>query len=221
MGLGQKIIDYIENRRDTQRKKQLGALGQFWRDGGNQLLYNLPITTGSLVIDAGGYKGEWSAGIISRYGCSSWIFEPVPVFFEHCQTYFKNNDLVQVHMVGLSGSDRKTTFHLFDNGTSEYRSDINAQHIESDVIDVARVFSDLGIRVACFKLNIEGGEYEVLERLLETNNVVLCDSLLIQFHQQPEGYEARYNNIVVALSKTHTRSWCYEMVWELWVRKAG
>lgn len=219
MSLGQKIIDVIERRRDRQRKSQPGAVGQFWCDGGNTLLYDLPVTTGSLVIDAGGYEGEWSAGMISRYGCRSKVFEPVPEFFEHCQTYFKNNTLVQIHKAALGGSDRKTTFNLLDDGTSEYRGDNNAQHIESDVIDIARIFAEAGTRFACFKLNIEGGEYEVLERMLETNNVALCDSLLIQFHRQPEGHEARYKNIVAALHKTHNQSWCYEMVWEKWVRK--
>jgi hypothetical protein len=63
------------------------------------------------------------------------------------------------------------------------------------------------------------GEYEVLERMLETEKVALCDSLLIQFHKQPEGYGPRYKKIVAGLQKTHTQSWCYEMVWEKWVRK--
>ena len=219
MSLGQKIIDVIESRRDRQRKSQPGAVGQFWRDGGSQLLYDMPVTTGSLVIDAGGYEGEWTAGMISRYGCKSQLFEPVPAFYVHCQTYFKNNTLVQIHKAALGGSDRKTTFSLLDNGTSEYRGDKNAQHFEADVSDVAKIFAEVGTRVACFKLNIEGGEYEVLERMLETNNVALCDSLLIQFHRQPEGYETRYKNIVAALHKTHAQSWCYEMVWEKWVRK--
>ncbi len=39
MSLGQELIDAIEKRRDRQRKNQPGAVGQFWRDGGNQLLY--------------------------------------------------------------------------------------------------------------------------------------------------------------------------------------
>lgn len=219
MSLSQKIIDAIERRRDRQRRNQPGAVGQFWRDGGKKLLYDLPVATGGLIIDAGGYKGEWSAGMISRYGCRSQVFEPVPEFFEHCQTYFSNNTLVHVHKAALGGSDRKTTFNLLDNGTSEYRGDNNARHVESDVIDIARIFVETGTRVGCFKLNIEGGEYEVLERMLETNNIALCDSFLIQFHRQPDGYESRYKNIVAALKNTHTQSWCYEMIWEKWVRK--
>jgi FkbM family methyltransferase len=221
MSLGQKIIDAIEKRRDRQRKNQLGAVGQFWRDGGNQLLYDLPVKTGSLVIDAGGYEGEWSAGMTSRYGCRSQVFEPVPAFYERCQLYFRNNSFVQIHKAALGGSSRKTTFNLFDNGTSEYRGGDGVQHIEADVIDVAKIFTEAGTRVACFKLNIEGGEYEVLERMLETNVIILCDSLLIQFHRQPDGFEARYNKIVAALRETHTQSWCYEMIWEMWLHKDG
>lgn len=221
MSFGQKVIDFIERRRDRQRKNSPGAVGAFWRDGGNRLLYDLPVTTGSLVIDAGGFKGEWSAGMIERYGCRSQIFEPVPAFFEHCQTQFICNKLVEVRKAAIGGSDRKATFNFFDNGTSEYRGDNSAQYIEADVIDVGKIFAEATNRIACFKLNIEGGEYEVLERMLETDKVALCDSLLIQFHRQPEGYEPLYKKIVAALHKTHTQSWCYEMVWEKWIRKKG
>ena len=220
MSLSQKIIDTIERRRDKQRRNQPGAVGDFWREGGNQLLYELPVTTGGLIIDAGGYQGEWSAGMVSRYGCKSLLFEPVPEFFNHCQNFFKNNALVQVRKAALGGSNRRTRFNLLDNGTSEYRGDGNAQYIDVEVFDVAQLFTELaGVRVECFKLNIEGGEYEVLERLIETNNIVQCDSFLIQFHRQPANYESRYKNIVNELQKTHTINWCYEMVWEKWERK--
>jgi FkbM family methyltransferase len=149
------------------------------------------------------------------------VYEPVPEFAAHCKDFFKNNQLVQVHRAALGGSDRTTTFNLLNNGTSEHRGDeATTEQIEADVIDIARVFDELaGAKVACLELNIEGGEYEVLERMLATNKVVLCDSLLIQFHRQPAGYEERYEKIVAALRKTHRQSWCYEMVWEKWVRK--
>lgn len=219
MSLGQQIIDTIKNRQDRKRKEQTGAEGQFWRDGGNNLLYDLPVTTSSLVIDAGGYEGEWSAEMISRYGCSSQIFEPAPEFFKHCQTRFERNKLVRVHQAALGGSDRKTTFSLLDNGTSAYRGGKVDQSFEADVIDISRIFAEVKTRIACLKLNIEGGEYEVLDRLLETNNIARCDSLLIQFHRQPQGYASRYESIEKCLRQTHTRVWSYEMVWEKWIQK--
>lgn len=181
-------------------------------------MYDLPVAPGGIVIDAGGYQGEWSIGMVSRYGCRSWIFEPVPMFFQYCQEYFEKNTLVEVRKAALGGEDRKAVFGFFDNGTSEHVVG-DSQCFEADVIDVARVFGEIGTSIACLKLNIEGGEYEVLERLLETNHIVLCDSLLIQFHRQPAGYRESYENIVAALQKTHVQVWCYEMVWEKWVRK--
>lgn len=220
MSFGEKIVEAVERRRDRKRKSQPGPTGQFWRNGGKQLLYDLPVTTGSLVIDVGGYEGEWTAGMISRYGCRSQLYEPAPAFANICKEYFLKNDLVQVHKAALGGSDRQGLFSLLDNGTSEFGDTDVTSYVEADVVDVARIFSDLaGARVACVKLNIEGGEYEVLERMLETNNVVLCDSLLIQFHRKPDGYKVRYKKIVAGLQKTHTRSWCYEMVWEKWMIK--
>lgn len=221
MGLGRTIVDALLNFLDSRRKSKVGAIGQFWRDGGNSLLYDLPVTTGSLVIDAGGYEGEWSAGMIVRYGCRSKIYEPVPKFFSKCQILFKNNSLVQLHKAALGASNRKTTLCLLDNGTSEFRQNRGAQRIEADTIDVANIFCSRSEQIACFKINIEGGEYEVLERMIETNSVMLCDSLLIQFHREPDGYEARYKNIVAALYQTHDRCWHYEMIWEKWVLRAS
>ena len=187
MSIGQKIIDAIEKRRDEQRKLHPGAIGHFQRNGGDRLLYDLPVITGSLVIDGGGYKGEWSAEIIARYGCKILVFEPVPQFAEHLQKYFKNNQLVTIIMKALGGSSRRTTFNYLDNGTSEYRGDDAKEHITADVVDIVRIFEEMGgARIACLKLNVEGGEYEVLERMIETNKVELCDSLLIQFHRQPK-----------------------------------
>jgi FkbM family methyltransferase len=220
MSFGTLLIDYIEKRRDKKRKALTGAIGQFWRDGGSQLLYDLPVSTGALIIDAGGYEGEWTAGMIARYGCRSIIYEPVPEFWKRCTLYFKNNSSVKVSKAALGGADREAKFDLSDDGTSECKSMDNALTITADVVDVAKLFDDLGgERVACFKLNIEGGEYEVLERMSETNDLLSCDSLLIQFHRQPQGYEDRYRAIVETLRKSHTQAWCYEMVWEKWVIK--
>jgi len=222
MSFSQKIINIIEARRENWKKTRPGDLGRFWRDGGDELLFQLPIKTGSLVIDGGGYKGDWTYKLIALYGCKSFIFEPVPQYALYCKNRFKKNALVTVHNVALGGSKRKTNFSLIDNGTSEFRSELDSENkIEVNVIDVATIFQHIeDKRVACFELNIEGGEYEVLERMIETNNIDLCDSLLIQFHQQPEGYLERYKKIIEALHRTHIQIFCYEMVWEKWVHKS-
>jgi hypothetical protein len=62
------------------------------------------------------------------------------------------------------------------------------------VVDVHAVVGRLSAsfgNVACLKLEIEGGEYGVLERLLDTGEIVRCRSLLVQFHGQPQEWRER------------------------------
>jgi len=220
MGLGERIVKAIEKRRDRKRKSSPGPYGDFYREGGSELLYDVPVTTGSLVIDAGGYEGEWTATMIARYGCRSEIFEPFPSYSDHCKRLFSRNTLIRVHTSALGGSSRITKFSFAANGTSEFITTEGADIVEAQVVDVSQVFDQLGDEpVACLKLNIEGGEYEVLERLLATNQITRCKSLLIQFHPQPEGWERRLKDIEARLQATHAREWCYPMVWEKWVRR--
>jgi len=113
---------------------------------------------------------------------------------------------------------RITKFSYAANATSEFIAAEGAKVIEAQVLDVSSFFDQLDDEsVACLKLNIEGGEYEVLERLIATNKIALCKCLLIQFHAQPEGWERRHKDIEMSLQLTHVREWCYPMVWEKWV----
>ena len=158
--------------------------------------------------------------MIARYGCRSEVFEPVPSYADHCKRLFGRNTLVRVHAAALGGSSRITKFSFAANGTSEFRTMEDSDIVEAPVVDVSQIFEQLGEEtVACLKLNIEGGEYEVLDRLLDTNQIIRCKSLLIQFHHQPEGWEQRRKDIEARLHGTHAREWCYPMVWEKWVRQ--
>lgn len=219
MGLGTRIVRYIENSRQERQLKAVGPIGDYHRAGGNALLYDVPVNTGDVVIDAGGYEGEWSAGMLARYGVRSEIFEPVPAYAAMCNSLFSRNALVRVHAAALGANARETSFSFSANGTSEFIAPGSEEVIRAQVLDVAAFLDSLGVAgIGCVKLNIEGGEYEVLERLLESNWAGRCRSFLIQFHRQPEGWEPRYRDIQARLKATHTQAWAYPMVWEKWVR---
>ena len=226
-GLGGRIITAIQGRAERKRQAAPGPIGDFYRAGGNCLLYEeLPLDEEDLVIDAGGYEGEWTAGILTRYGCHSEVFEPVPSFAEHCRIQYRHNARVRVHQAALGGSNRTTQFTLAENGTSEFRRPADATQFEARVQAISDVLSTLdaaqriqpgAVAVGVLKLNIEGGEYEVLESLLETGSITRMRCLLIQFHRQPADYEQRYAAIVEGLQATHKRVWGFPMVWEKWV----
>lgn len=221
MSLGTRIIDAIESRRNRLRTCQDGALGEFYRNGGNDLLYDLPVKTGGIVIDAGGFEGEWTKRMIAEYGCRSEIYEPFPTYAERLKHMFRKNSMVNVHSAALGGANRRTTFCFSADGTSEHLAASNSLGIEVPVTDISDSIDALeNENIGCLKLNIEGGEYEVLERIISNNQVSCCASLLIQFHPQPDDWKPRLTAICEQLELTHTREWCYPLVWEKWVRKS-
>ena len=66
-------------------------------DGGNSMRWHYDdLTESSLVIDLGGFKGEFASEINKRYGCKVLVFEPHPVFFEECKKNLRGNSKIQV-----------------------------------------------------------------------------------------------------------------------------
>ncbi|MFN7541007.1 MAG: FkbM family methyltransferase [Bacteroidota bacterium] len=215
MSLGQNIIDFIQKRREHNNLKIKGPLGDFYRAGGNQLLLDVNIDSNQMVLDIGGYKGEWTSHIFLKYGCKSIIYEPNQSFAEICKNKFKYNQSIQVVCTGVGGSNRKANFSNAQDGTSEFLNN-ETDSFEAEITDIAEILAGIATEIGCMKINIEGGEYELVERLLTTGKIELVNNLLIQFHRQPADYQTRYNSIIEALKKTHQCVWSFNMVWEYW-----
>jgi FkbM family methyltransferase len=224
--LGKTTIEYLKHYKRINSKN---SLGDYYRNGGNNQLYKaLSLDDLDLVIDAGGYHGEWTSGIVLKYGCRAEVFEPVPDFAKKCQQLFLHNSRVRLHMAALGSSNRTATFTLSDVGTSEFSKKSGSHQInsfEAQVIGVSEYLQKLtqeGLihenpgAVGCLKLNIEGGEYEVLEKLIDTGEIDRFRTLLVQFHKKPEDWQVRYEKIIKCLKSTHQQVWCYPMVWEKW-----
>ena len=89
------------------------------------------------------------------------------------------------------------------------------------VRDVAAVLAELGIgEIDLMKVNIEGAEFDLLDRLLETDWVPRIRNLSVQFHEWHPDAPRRRRAIRAALSQTHDEVWCYPWVWELWRARA-
>lgn len=220
MGLHSTLIRLLQARQDRARLARKGPIGDFYRAGGNELLHALPVTTDDVVIDAGGFEGDWAAAMLVRFGCRVELFEPIPAFAEACRRRFARNDRVAVHEAALGASARTARFAIDSVASSEHTGRRGGT-IKARVVDVAdvvdRVRASNG-EVACLKLNIEGGEYEVLEQLAGCGALASCRSVLVQFHAQPEGWEERFRQAQAELGIVHRCAWRFPMVWELWER---
>ena len=72
------LINLINKRRSKVQKNYPGSLGMFFKDGGNDLIYKkLNLNSDSLVIDGGGYEGEFIDNVLIYFGCKIESFEPL------------------------------------------------------------------------------------------------------------------------------------------------
>lgn len=180
-------------------------------------LTTFPLRPDSIVLDVGGYHGDWVARIVEQYGSVVHVFEPVEAFCELIDQRFAGDDRVVCHRYGLGSADERMRISLAENRSSTVVSDGSGAEIA--IRDILGVLAELGIsHVDLAKINIEGGEYALIERLIESGALSRFDRLLVQFHDFAPGAKKRYAAISSALPKTHTLVFRYPFVWELWSR---
>ena len=69
-------------------------------------------------------------------------------------------------------------------------------------------------------INIEGGEYSLLDRIIESGFISHIKELQVQFHTTVPNAAKERKRIVEKLLQTHNSSYSYPFVWEGFVRKS-
>lgn len=221
MGIGRRITASIDHYRTWRRGHARGAIGDYYRNGGNELLYRgLPVSSADIVLDVGGYAGEWTAELQARYGCSSVVFEPVPAFQRALRQRFGRNDRVTLVDAGLGAKAGRSSLWLAADGSSVVRR-ATGNATEVPIVGVAEAFAEFGgPGVACMKVNIEGAEYEVLEQILALGLQSRVRCFLIQFHDFAKGSRARRAAFQSRIADSHRCEFDYPFVWEKWTEKS-
>jgi len=198
----------------TERQKTVRR----WRaDGGDRKMrFDYDLNESSLVLDLGGYEGQWASDIFSMYGCRIVVFEPVKEFAEAIQKRFGRNPRIRVLPFGLGGRTRKERISLCKDGSSIFKTSDTTQEIQ--LLDVSEWLHDQDITaVDLMKVNIEGGEYELLDRLIETGRIGAIRNLQVQFHNVAPDSAMRMEQLRQQVSRTHRPTYQYRFVWENWV----
>lgn len=176
------------------------------------------VQPGDVVLDIGGYLGQWSDDMISRYGVVSHIFEPHPSFASAMAERFADNSSVHVHAYALGSADGVLEMSDQANASSALISE--GPTVTGVVKALGPVVEGLGLTdVAVIKMNIEGGEYDLLPAMIDGGFMARVDQLVVQFHKYSADDVARRDAIREGLSRTHDCEWVYPFVWEQWARK--
>lgn len=190
-----------------------------WRreQGDAQLRLDYPLDRDSVVLDVGGYHGDFAQQIHDRFGCRVFVFEPVPQFFELCAQRFASCPRVRCFNYGLSASAGRFAITEEADGSSLAKRSAKVPRQWVEVRRYADVVQALGLdRIDLLKLNIEGGEYDVLTHLLDTGLIRRVRYLQVQFHDFVDEAARRRDQIRERLRQTHDEMWNYPFVWESW-----
>lgn len=155
----------------------------------------LKIKKNDIAIDCGANVG-FITKLLANRGARVWSFEPDPYAFDILSKRFENRPNVTCLNKGVwsENSRMKLYFHkdIDDNkvpwsvGSSvmaEKRNINRDNYQEIELIDLSEFLNKLEERVKLIKMDIEGAEIEVLNKLIDTEQVHKADLILVETHE--------------------------------------
>jgi len=220
----------VEYESTVKTVKENGALRDFdveikrWfgDNGDNTYRLNYSLSNDSVVFDLGGYMGDFADKIYQEHHCNVYLFEPSKEFYERCVERFQDNPKIRCFNFALSSFTG--TANLSESAdASSLVDEVASNSTEFETVQVREfreVINELKLgQVDLIKINIEGGEYDVLPHLINNGLINKFDNIQVQFHNFIDGAVGKRDAIRRNLSDSHENSWCYDFVWENWVIK--
>jgi FkbM family methyltransferase len=175
---------------------------------------------GEVVIDLGGYQGQWASDLYARYRPKVYVFEPVPHFAELIRERFRGNGEIHLVQAAAGAADGRMEISVAADASSAFGH--SHAMVEVRVLDFVAWWRSEGFaEIALLKINIEGGEYALLEHLIDTGAIRQVRDIQVQFHNFVPNAEAWMLAIQEKLARTHQRTYEFKFVWENWRRLAA
>jgi FkbM family methyltransferase len=184
-----------------------------------ELRFNYDLPLGANILDVGGYAGDFVAKFRSVCDADVTVFEPIPSFAETIRNRFAGDGKVRLYEAGLSDRDETVEFDLDADASGAFGAS-DGKKVEVSLLDAERALKERGVTEwHLAKLNIEGGEFALLDRLIDTNRIETIKHLQVQFHLHVPDARKKYKKLAKRLRRTHRLEWRYPFVWESWVRR--
>jgi len=153
----------------------------FQDQGDKTLRLDYDLNEDSLVFDLGGYEGQWASDIFARYCCWIHVFEPVQEFASRIEQRFSKNKNIIVHRFGLASETRVASIALKGDSSSIFASTKESEEIR--LVKALDFISGRSITaIDVMKINTEGGEYDLLDHLIDSGFAPNIANIQVQFH---------------------------------------
>lgn len=212
---------WLIQRREPWRKVFYTAFRRWKADGMEAKRMEFPaLGPASVVLDVGGFEGNWAAAIHDRYGSQVHIFEPHPTFAAAIGRRFAGNPAITLHDYAIGSAAGSLSLSDDGDASSSFRS--AGRMVEGRILPVRGVLTEADFpAISLAKVNIEGGEYDLLPALVEAGVMPRLAMLQVQFHLFTPDDIPRRDAIRAQLARTHDCDWSYDFVWEQWSLKGA
>jgi FkbM family methyltransferase len=181
---------------------------RIWTENNLEYLrYEYNLNEKSIVYDIGACEGTFLKEIDRLYHCNIFAYEALSMYYNkikrlksdkvHIYNYIVSNNWG----IGFIGIESESTIN--DDRFTE----------RTECCDINDIIIDTGIDL--MKINIEGGEYDLLDAITE-DNLKRIHNIQVQFHILDSTSYQRRLNIHKKLSKTHHLTYEYSFCWENW-----
>lgn len=179
--------------------------------------FNYNLTKDSLVIDVGAFDGNWSRNMASLYECRILAFEPVKDHFTQAVCNCQRFPSVCVINSAVCAGGSFTEIGVSNNSSGAWSPSEKRETVS--VVRLGNLLKVVG-EVDVAKLNLEGGEYDLLENALDWGLHKQVRNWQVQFHSNVPNWKERYEKIKERLGATHWQQWeGAEFTWENWTLK--
>lgn len=189
----------------------IGDTTQWVKDKAEDLRYQYDLNENSIVVDVGASVGNFTKRISEMYNRPFILaYEPTDLFS------LKEGEDFKGYYIPVAASiyDGKLDMGEYDGEASEFHQD---NRFEVECVDFYPHVTSLlrpGEKIDLLKLNIEAGEYILLEGMMNAGcDMTVFRSIQVQFHLGIADCDLRYQRIVDWLSETHETTWDYPFVW--------
>lgn len=174
----------------------LGDQSQWQNEKLEYLRYEYDLNPGDMVLDIGSYRKEFGE-VFEKRGCKVEYFDAM----DNRAAWIFDGELK------MGGQYYYTS--MFDEGEL---GKVNTYKC----VDIAKYLQE---ETALVKINIEGGEWQLIPYILNKGLMKNIKHLQVQFHiLNGSDMSSAYNAIVKELSLTHDCKFRYPYVWESWTR---
>jgi FkbM family methyltransferase len=198
------------------------SIHEKWRrDGGDDsLVIDYPLNENSQVIELGGFQGLWTKRISKKFNCNVLVIEPIREFYDQMNYDFdqslKNRQKIKTENAGISTEEKTLYFSVAGDATSSHIQSNNPVSIKCFPLEYYMEKHKID-KVDLIQINIEGEEYPLMEKWIQSEILKKFKYLQIQYHRIGENYEIRHKNIQEGLKNLgFVLRWEYPFVWESW-----